>query len=203
MPRSISQKTALDQRGTSRAFVLFPDVGGFQAPSVVSFRLVAPPQVVSGEPFDLTVIALDAWGHTASTYTGTVHSDPHAALPDDNTFVADDGGQQTFGVRLQTADAQTITAHDVASVLQTGSVTVDVTDDVELWEFSAISWKRPPGVIGAPAKRWAPWGSERGALTPAGTSPPRQARRLAPRVGQEWNDRARTFRVSPLTPSFL
>jgi hypothetical protein len=132
----------LDQRGTARAFVLYPDVGAFQAQSAVSFRLVAPPEVTSGEPFDLTVIALDSWGHTASTYTGTVHftsSDPDAALPDDYTFAADDGGQQTFSVQLQTAGTQTITAYDVANVLRTGSVTVDVTDAVDPWELPATS----------------------------------------------------------------
>jgi hypothetical protein len=146
----------LDQRGTARDVVLYPDVGAFQTQSAVSFRLVAPPEVTSGELFDLTVIALDSWGHTASTYTGTVHftsSDPDAALPGDYTFAADDGGQQTFSVQLHTAGTQTITAYDVANVLRTGSVTVNVTDAVDLWELSATAW--PPGVIAALTKRSA------------------------------------------------
>jgi hypothetical protein len=154
----------LDQRGTARAFVLFPDIGAFQTQSAVSFRLMAPPEVTSGEPFDLTVIALDSWGHTASTYTGTVHftsSDLDAALPDDYKFAVDDGGQQTFSVQLQTAGTQTLTAYDVANALRTGSVSVDVTDDVEPWELSATSGTRPPGASGAPAKRWARAGNER------------------------------------------
>jgi hypothetical protein len=132
----------LDQRGTPRSFVLYPDVGAFQAQSAVSFGLAAPAQVVSGEPFEVTVTALDSWGHTASTYTGTVHftsSDPHAALPDDYTFAASDGGQQTFSVQLQTASTQTITAYDVANILRTGSATVDVTDGLDPGKLSAVS----------------------------------------------------------------
>src|SRR5262249_6508143 len=145
-------------RGTAREVVLYPDVGAFQAQSAVSFRLVAPPEVTSGEPFDLTVIALDSWGHTASTYTDTVHftsSDPDAALPDDYKFAVEDVGKQTSRVQLQTAGTRPITAYDVANVLRTGSVTVDVTDAVDPWGFWTTSGTWPPGVIGNPATRRA------------------------------------------------
>jgi hypothetical protein len=145
-----------DQRGTSRDVTTAPDIGAFQAAPAVQFRLIAPPQVRPGEPFSLSVIALDRDNHTASTYAGTIHftsTDLDAGLPNDYTFVADDGGQQTFSVQLQTAGTQIIKVYDLANVFRTSSVTVDVTDDGEPWEFSASSWL--PGVIGAPAKRRA------------------------------------------------
>jgi hypothetical protein len=44
------------------------DVGAFQAARAVSFRLVAPAQVLAGQPFTLTVVARDAQGNVASTF---------------------------------------------------------------------------------------------------------------------------------------
>jgi hypothetical protein len=123
-----------DQRGTSRSVVSVPDIGAFQADPAVQFRLIAPPRVGPGEPFSLSVIALDEDMHIASRYTGTIHftsTDPNAVLPDDYTFVADDGGQQTFSVRLQTPGTQTITAYDVTNVHRTGNVSLEVTENLE------------------------------------------------------------------------
>src|SRR5262249_11692231 len=56
----------------------------------------AASQVNAGAPFDITVTAQDAFGNTATSYTGTVQfvsSDPHPAiLPADYTFTAADAG---------------------------------------------------------------------------------------------------------------
>jgi hypothetical protein len=137
----VALRLSNDQRGTSRSVALVPDIGAFEAAPAVQFRLIAPPQVGPGEPFSLSVIALDAENHTASTYTGTIHftsTDPDAVLPDDYTFVAEDGGQQTFTVQLQTAGTQTITAYDVTNVHRTGNVSVDVTADFEPVGFAAF-----------------------------------------------------------------
>jgi hypothetical protein len=67
--------------------------------------------VNAGAPFDVTVTAQDAFGNTATSYTGTVHfvsSDPRGAiLPADYTFTAADAGVHTFaaGATLFTADS--------------------------------------------------------------------------------------------------
>src|SRR5262249_9446184 len=76
---------SLDQRGTFRVFDGFPpDVGAVEAQQAVGFRLTLPDHVTAGQPFALTVVALDQWGNTATTYAGTIHfdsSDPGAVLP--------------------------------------------------------------------------------------------------------------------------
>ncbi|HZT91093.1 MAG TPA: invasin domain 3-containing protein [Gaiellaceae bacterium] len=80
----------------------------------------------AGSPFDVTVTARDAFGNTATGYTGTVRfgsGDGQAALPADYTFVAGDHGSHTFtnGASLKTAGSQTISATDTASSSITGT----------------------------------------------------------------------------------
>jgi hypothetical protein len=119
----------LDQRGTERAFVSAPDIGAFQAQPAVAFRLSAPSPVTAGSPFSLTVVALDAWDNTASTYLGKVHfvsTDPAAQLPADYQFLAVDGGTRTLTATLWTPGVQEITVHDVTNVNRKGTVAVNV-----------------------------------------------------------------------------
>jgi hypothetical protein len=91
--------------------------------------LTAPSQVVAGAGFSLTVTALDAFGNTATGYTGTVHfssTDLAASLPANYTFVGTDQGIHGFDVTLKTAGAQTFTVADTitATITGTGVVTV-------------------------------------------------------------------------------
>jgi hypothetical protein len=86
------------------------------------FEFAGLSTVSAGSPFDLTVIAKDFFGNTATSYTGTVHftkSDTGAGsvVPGDYTFIAADNGSHTFvgGVRLVTAGSQTVTATDTAN----------------------------------------------------------------------------------------
>jgi hypothetical protein len=88
--------------------------------------------VTNGAPFNLTVTAKDAYGNTATGYTGKIHftsSDPAATLPADYTFttgVGNDNGVHPFSVTLHTG-TPTVTATDVVTATITGTVTVAVT----------------------------------------------------------------------------
>src|SRR5262249_44597715 len=78
-----------------------------------------------------TVTAEDAFGNTATGYTGTVtftSNDGQAVLPADYTFSAGDAGIHTFtlGVTLKTAGSEGITVADTADSSITGSDTVTV-----------------------------------------------------------------------------
>src|SRR4029077_7060060 len=65
-----------------------------------------------GTPINVTVTALDAFGNTATGYTGKVHftsSDSGSALPADSPLTA---GVGTFNIALNPAGSQTITVTD-------------------------------------------------------------------------------------------
>jgi hypothetical protein len=148
---------SLDQRGTSRnfdGFVARPDIGAVEAENAVSLRLIAPEHVGVGQPFALTVLALDQWGNIATTYAGTVHfdtTDLGGVLPPDYTFATGDQGVQTFAVTLTTPGSQSIRVNDVndPSITQTVTVVVDGAPDPTVafrdliaWEFDGSSWHR-------------------------------------------------------------
>jgi hypothetical protein len=95
------------------------------------FILNAPGSNTAGNPFTITVTALDAYNNTATGYTGTVHfssSDNQAGLPIDYTFSGTDAGVHTFvnNVTLKTAGSQTITAADKTSSSISGTAMVSV-----------------------------------------------------------------------------
>ena len=84
----------------------------------------------AGVASSVTVKAIDVFGNTVTSYTGTIHfssSDPAAVLPPDFTFTptAAEAGFHTFtnGVTLKTTGTQSVTATDVASASITGSQT--------------------------------------------------------------------------------
>jgi methionine-rich copper-binding protein CopC len=96
----------------------------------VAFRVVAPDSAVSGTPFDVSVLAVDAFGNVDTHYAGTIRfsssdGDPGVVLPADYQFVAEDGGTHRFpaGVTLVTAGEQTLTVTDLDTGI-TGSVVV-------------------------------------------------------------------------------
>jgi hypothetical protein len=103
-----------------------------KAAPAVAFMIIVPPSVVSGTPFNVTVVAVDAYGNTDTNYAGTVHfttsdTDPGVVLPPDYAFQPGDAGMVTFpgGVTLITAGSQTITVTDTVTGI-TGSATVMV-----------------------------------------------------------------------------
>ncbi len=78
-----------------------------------------PQTTTAGTPGTFTVAALDANGHVATGYTGTVHffsSDSRAVLPANYTFTAADAGVHTFTATFKTVGGnQYIAAQDVAN----------------------------------------------------------------------------------------
>lgn len=87
--------------------------------------LNAPTIATAGTPFGVTVRAEDAFGNTASGYTGTVSfssSDPAAFLPTPYTFTPNDFGAKTLGgVILRATGTQTITVSDNAGHVDVGN----------------------------------------------------------------------------------
>jgi hypothetical protein len=80
----------------------------------------------AGVSQNFSVTARDAYGNTATGYTGKVHftsSDGQAALPADYTFAATDAGIHTFSAALKTAGTQSITATDTTTASISGSQT--------------------------------------------------------------------------------
>jgi hypothetical protein len=86
-------------------------VSGFSSPAT------------AGTSSSFTVMARDAYGNTATGYTGTVHftsSDGQASLPADSTLT---NGTGSFTATLRTAGTQSITATDTVNSGITGSQT--------------------------------------------------------------------------------
>lgn len=84
------------------------------------------PTITAGVAGSVTITVKDAFGNTATGYTGTVHSslganDPAATLPTDYIFTNADSGTHTFSITLTKAGPQSITVTDVAVATITGS----------------------------------------------------------------------------------
>ncbi|HEY6036034.1 MAG TPA: hypothetical protein VIV58_17280, partial [Kofleriaceae bacterium] len=90
----------------------------------------APATAPAGSAIGMTVIASDAYGNPATTYTGTMvvlSSDPRASLPPPVTYTAADAGSHAFSAALLTTGNQTLTATDVTNNTVTCSATITVT----------------------------------------------------------------------------
>jgi hypothetical protein len=117
-----------DQRGSLR---LANAPGAVAYNPATAFRIDAPSVVAPGQPFQLTVTAVDPWGNTASTYQGTVHfrsTDLGAQLPDDYTIGTADSGAHTFCAALQTVGLQTIVIQDTNAAFLGATVNILVDD---------------------------------------------------------------------------
>lgn len=90
----------------------------------------APASATAGAAIGMTVIASDAYGNLATTYTGTMvvlSSDPRASLPPPATYTAADAGSHAFSAALLTTGTQTLTATDVMNNTVTCSASIVVT----------------------------------------------------------------------------
>jgi hypothetical protein len=97
-------------------------------PTAVSTLLVSgyPSATTAGAAHNFTVAAKDAFGNTATSYTGTVtftSSDAQAVLPANYTFVSGDAGTHAFSATFKTVGAQSLTAADNANSTIKGSQT--------------------------------------------------------------------------------
>src|SRR5262249_22224285 len=99
-------------------------------PTATHLGVVLPAgPLTAGQSVSVTVTALDAAGHTATDYVGTVQltsSDAGAQLPAAYTFTAADAGQHTFTVQLQTAGTPSVLAADTADGTVSGTASVTV-----------------------------------------------------------------------------
>ncbi len=113
--QSVTVTDAADSlTGTQSGIVVTPGT----AASLSVSGLTSPR--AAGAPGTVTVKALDAYGNTATGYTGTIQfasSDPAASLPADHTFTGADAGTHTFTVTLETYGTQSVTATDAANAL--------------------------------------------------------------------------------------
>lgn len=88
---------------------------------------------IAGTLFNYRVKAVDEYGNTVTTYTGTVHfsttdtySSPPLSLPPDTTYLPVDAGDRPFNSTLITAGSQTIYIEDTSNPTIKGSATVNV-----------------------------------------------------------------------------
>ena len=119
--------SAADTATASVAGTLTVDVATATA-TATALRVTGPSSATAGEPFSVTVAAVDADGAPVTSYSGTVHfssSDGATAvvLPADATLT---NGERTFSVTLVTAGSRTLTATDTATLTVTGSAAIDV-----------------------------------------------------------------------------
>ncbi|HEX8172931.1 MAG TPA: NEW3 domain-containing protein [Thermoanaerobaculia bacterium] len=95
--------------------------------TVNTLTISAPPAATAGSAFSVTVTAKDAFGNTATGYTGTVSfssSDSNRVLPSNYTFVAADNGTRGFNVTLRTAGTQTVGVGDGTRNATSGNIAV-------------------------------------------------------------------------------
>ena len=89
--------------------------------AATTLTVSAPSTAIVGTPISVTVKALDAYGNTATGYTGTVKftsTDSAAVLPANSALT---NGVGTFSVTLNTVGSQTVTATDTVTSTTTGT----------------------------------------------------------------------------------
>ena len=132
-----------------------------QAGAVTRLSLEGLASAAAGTAQRPRVTAVDAYGNTVTSYTGTVHftsSDPNASLPADQALAASDAGTRVFapGVVLATLGTQWVTVSDAANASLRGSATAS-------WSPPAA----PPGWCSPP-----PWRASRPARPSARCASP-------------------------------
>jgi hypothetical protein len=112
-----------------------------------------PSPTTAGDAHQFTVTVRDAFGGVATNYTGVVHfssTDPHAVLPSDYTFTAQDAGVHMFGATLETAGTQSLTTTDVGTGAS-GSQAGITVNPAPLSTFTVADFPSPvpAGTLGA------------------------------------------------------
>jgi hypothetical protein len=129
---SVTPKTAGTQSITATdtvtATITGAETGIKVTPAAASSLTLSgfPSPITAGVPGSLLVTAMDAYGNTATSYTGTIHftsSDSRALLTADYTFSSTDQGSHTFFPTFKVAGTQSLTATDTVTASITGSQT--------------------------------------------------------------------------------
>ncbi len=125
--------------------------------AATSFLVSAASPQGAGNAFNATVTAVDAFGNTASGYTGTVtlgSSDARAVfVPASYAFTGADLGTHTFSVTLKTTGLQTLTASDstlsgtLANVLVTAGPPASITASSGTGQAVAVNSAFAPLVV--------------------------------------------------------
>jgi uncharacterized delta-60 repeat protein len=112
--RLVVAGTSSDSSGLISSFSLARYLG--DALTATHFAVSVPAEVTAGQPFDVTVTAVDDNGNVVPDYAGTVtltSTDPLAPTLGSHTFTTADGGVYTFSsVQLFTAGPQSLFADD-------------------------------------------------------------------------------------------
>jgi hypothetical protein len=106
--------------GTSSTFNITPS-------AATHFTVTAPATATAGIAVAFTVTAQDAYGNTATGYSGTVHftsTDTQATLPANSTLTS---GVGNFTATLKTSGTQSLTATDTVTSSITGSASITVS----------------------------------------------------------------------------
>jgi hypothetical protein len=119
-------RQALTVTDTWTASLTGSETGITVNPAADSTMIVAgfPSPTTAGVAGSFVVTLKDAYGNTATGYTGMVQftsSDRKAWLPANFTFTATDAGVHTFSAILKTAGTQSLTAKDATTASLTGT----------------------------------------------------------------------------------
>jgi hypothetical protein len=119
-----AQLGVADQRGVVRRGGV--NIGAYQA-SAAALVFLGPGTAIAGQPFALTVGAVDPFGRSAVSYRGTVHFAASTGATVDYTFTAADQGQRTFsGLVLRRAGTMGITGTDLGNPAVSGSTSFTI-----------------------------------------------------------------------------
>jgi hypothetical protein len=107
-----------------------------------------PTSVVAGTAGNFIVTAFDAYGNTATNYTGTVQfsssdTNPAHVLSGPYTFTSGDAGTHTFSATLVQAGTQSFTATDAVNSSVTGSQTGIVITPAVVTHFRVYGFVNP------------------------------------------------------------
>jgi len=135
---------ATDNAGNQEATPSSAQATTTVAKAAANFGIVVNAKsVVAGQPFSITVSALDADGNVITDYAGVVHfssSDIMAGLPDDYPFMSDDAGVHTFkGLTLTRAGSQWVRTIDTATAVSGYTVVTVIPAPADHFRFLAVS----------------------------------------------------------------
>src|SRR5262249_60008693 len=89
--------------------------------AVNKFQSAIPVNATAGTPFNVTVVAVDAYNNPVTGYNGTIHftsSDPQGVLPPDTPL---SNGSGSFTVTLKTEGNQNFVVQDTLNRALTGT----------------------------------------------------------------------------------